>query len=420
VAIGGLAVTSRGFSTARSRGQFRPALIARVLISAAAAILLPISFLTSQAAYASSVSFTWTPSPASNGCATVVSVDSNYTVTTEITLSGDGPCYDGASFDPGTLSIALIFVQGVDSCTTTGVPDIEFSALLQNTTSPQTVTAVAPGPGTYSMCELIDGEGLYPQIGVLVIGTAAGIYAALGDSYSAGVGSGGATLNSTCLTNVNAYPEVWLESHLQDQIHFAACSGSSSASIDANQLTAITSGTTLITLTAGGDDNNVFGTNMFLTTVVACSIPGRVGDRLCALAENADLVSIAGPVHSSLNGLYRDIVTKAASVGAASARFIVFDYPDFFQERGTCGLSDVVEQTDINTVIDALDATIAKLAVADGATFVDVRRSFASHELCSKAPWLNGISVSDPVTSFHPNQAGQAQGYEAALTAITG
>ena len=53
-------------------------------------------------------------------------------------------------------------------------------------------------------------------------------------------------------------------------------------------------------------------------------------------------------------------------------------------------------------------------------TFVDVRSAFAAQELCSQAPWLNGIIPNNPVSSFHPNQAGQVQGYEAVLTAITG
>jgi hypothetical protein len=78
-------------------------------------------------------------------------------------------------------------------------------------------------------------------------------------------------------------------------------------------------------------------------------------------------------------------------------------------------------QADINKTIDVLDAAIAKAAGATaGTTFVDVRPAFAAHELCSQASWLNGLILNNPVTSFHPNQAGQAQGYEAALAAITG
>jgi hypothetical protein len=86
-----------------------------------------------------------------------------------------------------------------------------------------------------------------------------------------------------------------------------------------------------------------------------------------------------------------------------------------------CGTNDYVEQVDINNAIDALDTAIAKAAASTtGTTFVDVRPAFAAHELCSQTPWLSGLIPNNLVTSFHPNQAGQAQGYEASLAGITG
>jgi hypothetical protein len=119
--------------------------------------------------------------------------------------------------------------------------------------------------------------------------------------------------------------------------------------------------------------------------------------------------------------LYAAIRARAASVGNSTARLIVLGYPDFFAGNLLCVTSDSSEQADINKTIDVLDAAIAKAAgVTTETTFVDVRPAFAAHELCSQTPWLNGLILSNPVTSFHPNQAGQAQGYEAALTAVTG
>jgi len=95
----------------------------------------------------------------------------------EITLTGDGPCYDGADYDPSTLSIALVVfadLGGYDPCTNfERGGGLVARIILQNSTSPQIVTFATPGSGTYSACELIDGEGTYPDIGVLVIGQAA-------------------------------------------------------------------------------------------------------------------------------------------------------------------------------------------------------------------------------------------------------
>lgn len=138
-----------------------------------AAILVTLSVLAAPAARAasSSVPFTWTPSSASGSCATVQGVDANYTVTTEITLAGDGPCFDGDTFDPGTLQIALDFAEGADQCDNGFVPDAVARTILANTDAPQTVMTALPGPGTYNVCVVIDGEGAYPLIGVLVIGS---------------------------------------------------------------------------------------------------------------------------------------------------------------------------------------------------------------------------------------------------------
>jgi len=241
----------------------------------------------------------------------------------------------------------------------------------------------------------------------------AGTYAALGDSYSAGVGSGG-TSSGTCLQNSNAYPARWSASHPAYQFTFAACSGATPGTVQSTQLAAITAGTTLITVTAGGDPG-------FVPLMASCSIPTPRGDLLCAAAALVAQAAINGLVEPNLKSLYAAIRARASSVGDSTAQLIVLGYPDFFPDNLLCGLSDFAEQVQINKTIDVLDAAIAKAAgTSTGTAFVDVRPAFAAHELCSQTPWLNGIIPNNLVSSFHPNQAGQVQGYEAALAAITG
>jgi hypothetical protein len=61
---------------------------------------------------------------------------------------------------------------------------------------------------------------------------------------------------------------------------------------------------------------------------------------------------------------------------------------------------------------------IAASAAAWGhATFVDMRPDFTSHELRSATPWLTNLQLA-LWTSFHPNEAGQAD-YAAELAALT-
>src|SRR5262245_59269158 len=50
-------------------------------------------------------------------------------------------------------------------------------------------------------------------------------YAALGDSYSSGVGTGSYSLDSACKRGVYAYPYLWTQRHAGTALSFAACSG---------------------------------------------------------------------------------------------------------------------------------------------------------------------------------------------------
>jgi N-acetylneuraminic acid mutarotase len=244
--------------------------------------------------------------------------------------------------------------------------------------------------------------------------TPVGRYVALGDSYSAGVGSGGTSSGGSCLQNTNAYPALWSASHPAYQFTFAACSAKSAADVQSGQLKAITSDTTLITVTAGGDPG-------FLPYIIACGVPTPKGDLACAAASTLAQVAINVTIEPDLEHLYAAIRSKAASVGANAAHLIVLGYPDFFPDNLLCQTSDSFEQSEVHHTIDALDSATAEAAgtTAD-TTFVDVRPAFAAHELCTQNSWLNGINLLNLVTSFHPNRAGQAQGYEAALTSITG
>ena len=48
-------------------------------------------------------------------------------------------------------------------------------------------------------------------------------YAALGDSYSSGVGTGSYTLDSACKRSVYAYPYLWAQKHPGTTLSFVAC-----------------------------------------------------------------------------------------------------------------------------------------------------------------------------------------------------
>ena len=73
----------------------------------------------------------------------------------------------------------------------------------------------------------------------------------------------------------------------------------------------------------------------------------------------------------------------------------------------------------LNEATDALNGTIEATAATDGATFVDVSRTFAGHGVPSATggQWINyNAADSTYFGNFHPNALGQ-QGYAAALAA---
>jgi hypothetical protein len=106
-------------------------------------------------------------------------------------------------------------------------------------------------------------------------------------------------------------------------------------------------------------------------------------------------------------------------------------YPDIFPANGsTCvaagpelaflnlfSPSDVkkIEQ-DANTLVGNLDVKIDEAANAAYAKhgafsvdFIDPRSFFASHNVCSSTPWINGVTllpVGNEVRSLHPNYRG--------------
>src|SRR3954454_9608653 len=80
-------------------------------------------------------------------------------------------------------------------------------------------------------------------------------YVALGDSYASGVGSGSYTSESgSCLRSTKAYPQLWVKGHAPSSFKFVACSGAKTTDVNANQPSAVSSSTTLASITIGGND----------------------------------------------------------------------------------------------------------------------------------------------------------------------
>jgi hypothetical protein len=230
-------------------------------------------------------------------------------------------------------------------------------------------------------------------------------YAALGDSYSAGIGTGVYDPSSaTCLRSPSAYPAVYAATHPVRSFAFAACPGATTADVTERQLGALSGETDLVTLTIGG------GNVGFSTVVAACSGPANPDACRIAIAQG---VALVGTVPAAVAGLLGEIRTRAPG-----AQVVVLGYPHLFG-AGPCtapGLPAEEFRLAIDRGTDALNAAIAAGASLGGATFVDVTARFRYHGTCAPqgARWINPPTL--PIfESYHPNVRGHASGYLPAL-----
>ncbi len=258
-------------------------------------------------------------------------------------------------------------------------------------------------------------------VGVALLGAVAGVlaaapaqaatpiaYVAMGDSYAAGVGAGGYDLSSgTCSRSPRSYTALWAGSHAVASFTSVACRGATTTDVLNNQLGALGGGTTMVTITIGGNDAG------FVQVVTTCLLGA---DGACGFAANAARSYATTILPGKLDRTYAAIRSRAPH-----ARVVVLGYPRLFELTASCGRfgMDVTKRRALDGAADALAGAIAARAGAAGFNFVDVRGVFAGHGICAGQPWIN--TTTWPVTdSYHPNSAGYRYGYLVALDGLTG
>lgn len=225
-------------------------------------------------------------------------------------------------------------------------------------------------------------------------------YVALGDSYSAGVGAGDYISSSGgCDRSTSAYPQLWASANAHATFAFAACSGATTLSVISGQLSALSASTTLVSVTAGGDDAG-------FTRVMETCVLGSQSS--CLSAVSAAETFVASQLPARLNTMLADIRQHAPA-----ATIVVLGYPNLYDvsHSGLCiGLSGA-DRTALNQGAGDLDAALATAAAANHDTFADVRGQFTGHEICDSGSWLHSVDIFAISSSYHPTAAGQQDGY---------
>jgi lysophospholipase L1-like esterase len=218
-------------------------------------------------------------------------------------------------------------------------------------------------------------------------------YVALGDSFAAGQGAG-PYLNA-CLQSSKGYAALLDAVKGINLLRNASCHGATTVDVNTTQLFSLR-GTTLVTLTVGGND-------LHAGEVAATCITAPVACTAAVAAARLRLPALA----VSLAATYARI-----SAAAPNARILVTGYPYLFQTPPSDPFGLI---SSINAGTTALNTTIQRAVGRAGENFhfVGVTGAFAGHGIGSADPWVHfgGPDV------FHPNAAGYVA-YEHALRAV--
>jgi lysophospholipase L1-like esterase len=231
-------------------------------------------------------------------------------------------------------------------------------------------------------------------------------YVALGDSYTSGVGAGDYISSSgSCDRSTSAYPEQWADANHPASFVSVACSGATTANVLSSQVSALSSQTTLVSITVGGDDVGFSG-------VMETCVLRSTSSCLNAVSAAETLVSDALPAR--LNTVLQTIRTDAPN-----AKIVVIGYPDLYDlsKSDSCiGLS-TADRTALNQGANELDSALATAAAHNGDTYAGVQSKFAGHEICDSGSWLHSVDIFSLGSSYHPTASGQELGYLPVFTA---
>ncbi|MEU4775543.1 SGNH/GDSL hydrolase family protein [Micromonospora sp. NPDC023644] len=233
-------------------------------------------------------------------------------------------------------------------------------------------------------------------------------YVALGDSYASGVGAGSYTSESgSCQRSTNAYPALYAANIKPASYRSVACSGATTTSVINTQLSALSSTTSLVSVTVGGNDVG------FASIMSTCVLQGTTQ---CVAAVQAAEDKARAQLPGLLRNVYNGIKTRAPN-----ARVVVVGYPVFYQLGTVCVGLSATSRAKINEGINLVDDITRSAAVAAGFKFADVRSQFVGHQLCSYGEkWLHALNYASLGVSYHPTAAGQSGGYYPVFRSVAG
>jgi lysophospholipase L1-like esterase len=206
------------------------------------------------------------------------------------------------------------------------------------------------------------------------------------------------------LQSNNGYPALLdAEERIVLQVN-ATCPGATTSTVAGTQLSALSPGVELVTLTVGGNDLGFAG---LAGTCTTATTPEK---QLQCLAAIKDAVGRLPDLYRDLRHLYGKVAKKAPN-----ALIVVTGYPYLFEPDPN---NPII--TAFNAATAALNKTIEAAVNAthnDNIVYVDVTDQFEGHGIGSDDPFINGPTAGFP-EAFHPNAAGYRAYAEAISAAL--
>jgi hypothetical protein len=240
-------------------------------------------------------------------------------------------------------------------------------------------------------------------------------YVSLGDGFAAAPYVGATVDAHGCLRSRSNYAQ-----RIAQQLHLTltdvSCTGASTSYVLhrepapnghgrlAAQISAVNSGTDLVTLTAGLGDGALLYRVFYACAANPCAA-GRIAP--------SNLADEAGVALANVKTILTQIYQRAPK-----AYVVLVGYPKIAPPTKSCGKLPTLTKAElalINLFFDQFNRQLQILATGAGAGYADLGQATSGHDVCAKHSWIRSPLQKAPL---HPNPAEQAAAAAAILAQI--
>lgn len=254
-----------------------------------------------------------------------------------------------------------------------------------------------------------------------------GRYVSLGDSYAAGPLIP-TQIDLNCLRSNRNFPSLVAASAGSSSFADVSCSGATTNDILNSgsgqlgisvppQVSAVTSGTALVTVEIGGND---IGFSGIISNCAEASLSNPFGSPCKSKYTAGGTDQLQARINATAPKVAA--VLQAVHAAAPGARVVVIGYPAILPDSGYgCWPVVPIAYQDVpylRGVEKSLNAMLASTAAANNAIYADVYTPSIGHDACksSSTRWVEGLLPENSAAPFHPNARGE-QGMAAAVLA---